>query len=120
IEPALGAAYNAARRRLPRSSWLAAVEPDKLSLAPRARRGWVHVAGERHAEDWEGALARMLAREALIAAAAPGGAAPPCWIARFGSETDPAHPEVRPFDAPDDSRPAGLQTPPRREGGAGW
>lgn len=110
IEPALGAGYNAARRRLPRTCWFAAVEPDKVSLGLLAAGAWTHLAGERYAGDWEGALERMLAREALIAPAAPGSAAPPCWIARFGSQTDPAHPEIRAFGARRDSRPARLES----------
>lgn len=98
VEPAFTAGFNRARRRLPYSCWFAAVETGRLALGLLVQGGWTHLASERCAGDWEGALARMLSREALTAAADAPVDALPCWTARF--EADPERPEIASFAAP--------------------
>jgi hypothetical protein len=102
IEPALVVAFNSARRSLPISCWFAVVETGRLVLGLLADGEWAHVAAERCMGPWETALARMLARESLAAAADSLKGEPPCWLARFGDakNADPERPEVRLFGAP--------------------
>lgn len=100
IEPVLTAGFNRARRRLPASCWFAAVEPGRLALGLLLNGQWSHLASERYAGDWEGALARMLPREALMAAADSPVDALPCWIARYEADADPEQPGIGVFAAP--------------------
>jgi hypothetical protein len=88
IEPALVAASNAARRRLPASCWLAVVEPGYLVLGRLIAGQWRHLAAERCGTEPGASIARALAREALLAEDAGAAANVPCWVVRF----DPARP----------------------------
>lgn len=102
IEPTLTSGFNRARRRLPPSCWFAAVETGRLVLGLLVDGQWIHLASERCAGHWEGALARMLSREALMVAADAPGDELPCWIARFEAavDTDPEQPEITVFATP--------------------
>lgn len=99
LEPALTAAFNAARGRMPLSCWFATVETGRLVLGLLVGGKWTHLAAERCAGHWEAALARMLSREALMVAAESLNDGLPCWVARFGAtaDADPERPEVRTF-----------------------
>jgi len=83
IEPALIAAFNGARSKLPGSCWFAAVEPDRIALGLLRDGDWVHLAAERSAGEPEAQLARMLARESLLIGVDAPDRDLPCWIARW-------------------------------------
>jgi hypothetical protein len=87
IEPALAAGYNAAYRRLPRSCWFAVLEQGKAILALLIDGTWRHLSAERCSGEGTGVLARLLAREAMLAEDAPAGPLA-CWVARFAAEDD--------------------------------
>ena len=82
VEPALTAAFNAARGDLPRSCWFAETEPERIVLGLLIDGEWVHLAAERPSGDPQAALPRMLARESLLCAADLAGDLP-CWLTRF-------------------------------------
>ncbi len=84
LEPSLAAAFNAARRRLPRSCWFVVTEPGSRVLALLIDGAWRHVAAERCDSQTDADLAQALAREAFLAEDAPADL--PCWRAHF----DPA------------------------------
>jgi len=83
IEPAFVAAFNSARRDLPRSCWFAQAEPDRIVLGLLDDGEWAHLAAERSSGDAGTALSRMIARESLLFAADSGSGDLPCWIGRF-------------------------------------
>jgi hypothetical protein len=65
VQPALMAAYNALRKRIPREgAWLLLAEPGRLCLACVAARGWgpVH---NGHDADWERLIERERGRSAV-------------------------------------------------------
>jgi hypothetical protein len=80
VEPALAAAFNAARRRLPDSCWVAIAEPQYLAVGLLRARQWRYLATERGAAD-TAAATRALAREAILAE--EDGSALPRWLVRI-------------------------------------
>lgn len=78
IEPAFAAGFNAAARRLPASCWFAVIEPERLVLGLLIDRQWRHLATARCGADPEGALTRLVQREALLADAPAAGL--PCHV----------------------------------------
>jgi hypothetical protein len=109
IEPALVAAFNSARRDLPRSCWFAQAEPERIVLGFIHDGEWSHLAAERPSGDPTTALARMIARESLLCAAdAPSGDLS-CWIARFD---DGVNARVQRFEVRVSSPDAGRRPAP--------
>lgn len=83
IEPAFVAGFNAARRRLPASCWLAVAEPGRLVLGLLIGGRWRHLAAERCGTDPRASIERALGREAMLAEDAGATANLACWMVRF-------------------------------------
>jgi len=105
IEPALIAAFNGARSRLPGSCWFAAAEADRIALALLCDGRWVHLAAERGVGEPLAYLARMLVRESLLIGADAAQRDVPCWIARFDAS---AHLAVERFELARNPVPAAM------------
>lgn len=100
VEPVLVAGFNAARARLPLSFRFAAVEPERLVLGLSVAGQWRRIVTERCSGDVNAALARLLAREALLSPAeSSDDEPPPCWTASFEADADPAFPAIGPLVA---------------------
>jgi hypothetical protein len=67
VQPALMAAYNALRKRIPRDgAWLLLTEPGRSCLARVAAQGWGSV-HNGHDADWEGLIERERSRAGGVA-----------------------------------------------------
>jgi hypothetical protein len=102
IEPAFVAGFNAARRDLPSSCWLAVIEPGRLALGLLRDGQWRRLASQRLGADVDSELPFALARESLLVEAAEPAASVtdpaaslPCWTVRY----DKAPFLVQPFMA---------------------
>jgi hypothetical protein len=111
IEPALIAAFNSARGKLPASCWFAAAEADRIALGLLRDGHWAHLATERCAGEPQAVLARMLARESLLIGADAPDRDLPCWIARWDAS---AHIALERCEA----RPAATRPAAAAEGSA--